>query len=450
MEDKPNTPTDKANAEPTKQFFIDTLIRDVDLKASLVDLIDNSVDGARRIRTTGDYEGLTINITLSPEKFEIQDNCGGIPIEIAENYAFRFGRPEGYDTKIGHSIGQFGVGMKRTLFKIARKFEIVSIAEESRFKLIVDINEWESSPEWNFPLTEVVRKTAQDPSKLGTTITVNTLKEEVSEEFNLENVVNELREDIRLSHQHAISKGLTINFNGTALEPEEITFIESEDIRPGVVTSDLKVDDDGIVNMRAVVGIGDRNSSESGWYIYCNNRLLLRADQSKKTGWGDALPKYHQQYDRFRGCLYLDSNNASLLPWNTTKTGFSEDSAVYKKARVTMDSQAQRVLQFLNRVRDEEVQLSNGHIDEAKLQNAVDAAEHKSVSTYLIAEVDSFSETFTWPTKDVQKITGPKKKNISYKVEEERLETAKQMLGVVTAREVGESTFNYFFDLECE
>src|SRR4051812_32570873 len=107
------------NASPTKEFFIHMLTRDVSLSRAIIDLVDNSVDGARRLRPGGNFTGLTVTIHLSPEEFRIEDNCGGIPVAIARDYAFRFGRPKDAPNTSG-SVGQFGVGMKRTFFKLGR------------------------------------------------------------------------------------------------------------------------------------------------------------------------------------------------------------------------------------------------------------------------------------------------------------------------------------------
>ena len=82
------------NASPTKEFFIHMLTRDIPLTRAILDLVDNSVDGARRLRASGNYDGLWVRMELSVEQFRIADNCGGITVEIARDYAFRFGRPK--------------------------------------------------------------------------------------------------------------------------------------------------------------------------------------------------------------------------------------------------------------------------------------------------------------------------------------------------------------------
>ena len=91
------------------------LVKDIALTRAIIDLIDNSVDGARRKRSGGEYVGLWIEITANENLFEVKDNCGGIPLETARYYAFRFGRPAEMEAT-PHSVGQFGVGMKTGTF----------------------------------------------------------------------------------------------------------------------------------------------------------------------------------------------------------------------------------------------------------------------------------------------------------------------------------------------
>jgi hypothetical protein len=67
------------NAYPTKELFVSMLIRDIPLIRAIVDLVDNAVDGALRLRKeSGDYSGLSIRIELDNDHFKIVDNCGGI------------------------------------------------------------------------------------------------------------------------------------------------------------------------------------------------------------------------------------------------------------------------------------------------------------------------------------------------------------------------------------
>src|SRR5207247_6423856 len=128
------------------------LTKDIELSRAILDLVDNCIDGARRTRPNGKYSGLTIRIEVNKSKFRIADNCGGIDIRLAREYAFRFGRPSQTPT-VKHSVGQFGVGMKRALFKIGRHFTVTSASATSRFELSQSVEEWkEDVDNWDFKL----------------------------------------------------------------------------------------------------------------------------------------------------------------------------------------------------------------------------------------------------------------------------------------------------------
>ena len=91
----------KIHSYPVKEFFINTLTKDVNLDDCILDLLDNCIDGAKRViadkgaditKLSIPFEGFRANISFNIEKFLIIDNCGGIPREYAVNYAFHFGK----------------------------------------------------------------------------------------------------------------------------------------------------------------------------------------------------------------------------------------------------------------------------------------------------------------------------------------------------------------------
>ena len=106
-------------ASPTKELFVQMLVRDIELIPAINDLIDNSVDGATRLRGEGEFDGLLIELQISGQQFTISDNCGGIAVDVAEEYAFRFGRPEDAPS-VEHSVGQFG-GHEKSSFQIGKQ-----------------------------------------------------------------------------------------------------------------------------------------------------------------------------------------------------------------------------------------------------------------------------------------------------------------------------------------
>lgn len=144
------TDSKKIEAHPTKDLFISMLVKDIGLIRAIVDLVDNSVDGAKRAQDDEDYSNLWVRIEATRDRFRVADNCGGIPVDIARNYAFRFGRVAN-TPKTEHSVGQFGVGMKRALFKIGRWFKVESTTADSKFAVEVDVDEWsKDEDDWSF------------------------------------------------------------------------------------------------------------------------------------------------------------------------------------------------------------------------------------------------------------------------------------------------------------
>jgi hypothetical protein len=122
--------TNKASANPTKTFFVKMITRDILLEDCILDLIDNSVDGAWRsegsrpmgLTQDTDLSKYTISMKLSPDSFTILDNCGGMTLDDAVNHAFSFGRrvTEEHDE---YSIGVYGIGMNGQYSSSAATFE---------------------------------------------------------------------------------------------------------------------------------------------------------------------------------------------------------------------------------------------------------------------------------------------------------------------------------------
>src|SRR5206468_1285406 len=154
---------------------------DVQLTRAIIDLVDNCVDGAHRLRNDGRFDGLWVRIELDGDRFRVSDNCGGIPVQIARDYAFRFGRPkEALDTP--HSVGLFGVGMKRTFFKLGQEFSVASRCSTEQFTLHVDVNKWiagdndHGPDDWHFAFDTVDEHAPAVPDEeTGTIIEVRSL-----------------------------------------------------------------------------------------------------------------------------------------------------------------------------------------------------------------------------------------------------------------------------------
>lgn len=78
------------------------------------------------------------HIELTPSAFKIDDNCGGIPRNIAENYAFRFGRTERDRDANLATVGVYGIGMKRAIFKLGTNCVLGEQHAADQFTVTID------------------------------------------------------------------------------------------------------------------------------------------------------------------------------------------------------------------------------------------------------------------------------------------------------------------------
>ena len=216
---------------------------------AIIDLVDNSVDGTRRLSGNKSLEGQWVHIDADSEAFTIEDNSGGMDIDVARDYAFRFGRPKAF-TGVPKSVGQFGVGMKRAIFKLGDAFEISSAyrGEQSetgsRFRLKVDVREWEDDEKWTFRLDDFEERVDLDADETaGTKIIVTQLHPSVSDDLNDAVVLGDLKRQIRVLHQGPMQRGLTITVNGDELKATLPRLQSSGSIRPIHQEWDIPVGD---------------------------------------------------------------------------------------------------------------------------------------------------------------------------------------------------------------
>ena len=420
------------SADPTKEFFINMLTRDIATDRAILDLIDNSIDAA----LINKIEKPTIRITANSAEFKILDNCGGLDLETAKNYAFRFGRPKDAP-ETPNSVGQFGVGMKRTLFKLGTEFRVESRHNDIAYSVSVNVAEWVNIKNWNFYF-EMLEK---DEIKEGETkVLITRLKEDSIELLSDDSFLNNLAREISSAYFEQINNGIKIVLNGITIKSKEISIKHSEHL--GLIKKKYTFED---VEITITCGLSDREKDDSGWYVTCNGRLVADADQTETTGWGiNGNNKFHTDFAFFRGLVEFNCKDSSKLPWTTTKTGVDSDSKVYKYALHRMGLCMQPILSFLRERTEENTLYDQEEISSRPLADSIAAA-----NPIRILEAP-FSENFIRPDK----IVAPKKKKgyttISYTVPDKKLEKAKESLDARTAKQVGELTFNYYYDYECE
>lgn len=444
-------PFPKIDANPTKRFFISMLVRDIQLLEAIVDLVDNSVDGARQLRPAGStkpgskrYKNLVIELTLNDREFRIEDNCGGIDAKHAQEYVFNFGRKDDFPSVEGQ-IGEFGVGMKRALFKLGMHFRIESQSARSRFVVDVPVATWEGSSEvpWEFEFEDYRPKLPQLVPELDryTRIKVTELHEGVIEQFKLGRVQNELSVALGQQHQASLEQGLEILVNGHSVTRRRPVLIFSSDIKP--IRRQFPIDDLP-VNAELYVGLSDSGEQASaGWYVYCNDRLVVSADKTALTGWdraaGGSIPAYHPQYRRFRGYAFLSTDDPGMLPWNTTKTSVDPNSRVYRLLLTEMLPAMQQVISVIDEA-DEEMDSfprGGGPINKA-IRNA------GSVALAQVPMRDKFEVRVARAPKAATTVS------VQYRVDRERMDAVQEVIGLSSASQVGIATFDYYYDSEVE
>ena len=422
----------KVDASPTKGFFIYMLTRDIDLKPAIVELIDNSIDGAKRVRRKSQYEGLFIRITMSKEKFIIEDNCGGIDIDTAQNYAFKFGRaPERKRKEEGFFTGIFGIGMKRALFKMGNKFEIVSKTYDEHFILKVDVAQWMREKDWDFQFDKA--ENGLQNTEVGTCITVENLNEEISLKFDNELFINSLIDYVQKYRTVEAENGLQIEINGTTIDYRKEKLLESKDIQ----TYTHKIEDpEGTITI--IAGITEKGEpAKAGWYIYCNGRLVLYADKTSLSGWGDGSRSYHNSLAEFRGYVYFESKNLLALPWNTTKTGVDTSNRLYILAKQKMVEAMSQIFKKID-----EMKRKYDVTDLCELE-FIKKAQERELTYSNVAQINQNRD---FAISEVQK--SEPMTTISFSKPTREVDKVKKNMGEKTNKAVGIKLFDYYCEME--
>ena len=422
------------DASVSKAFFVEMLVKDIPLEMAIHDLLDNCIDGALRLRGDQSFEGLAVDITCASDHFTIRDNCGGIDYDVARNYAFRFGRPPEAEP-VPYSVGRFGVGMKRAVFKLGRHFYVRSTSETHRFVVDVDVTSWEKLPQWQFEFDELEAFTEPRPvEERGSEVHVEQLVDSVAERFQLDSFASRLRRAIAARHEVHLNRGLVVKVNGFSIVGNPVHFFAL----PGRLHPANREDSYNGVVARQIVGVGPRDPDDAGWYVFCNGRMVLRADQSEVTGWGESnierRPKYHNDFAWFRGCVFFDSKDPAALPWNTTKDGVDQDSGVYRSVRTQMIAMMTPVLGFLRAVADEQE-------PEEPLTELLRSASPIPVSQ--VQTRDSF--LYVRPSVVPPELRPTR---IAYDKPSGLVQRVKENLGVTSNKAVGEKTFEYYVSVE--
>ena len=447
-----------AKANPTKAFFVRMITRDITLEDSILDLIDNSVGGACKTegkRPIGLAQNVrlakyNISITANENKFIISDDCGGMSLDDARNYAFSFGRRDNRPSN-RYSIGVYGIGMKRAVFKLGKKIAIKSttVGKNNRkmgFEVPINVDEWLEtlSETWNFDIVKC------DPdTKKGVVISASQLTSATRSEFKNPAFIQRLRRTIARDYALHLNQGLTIEVNGKKVEASNIAFKSGKEIKP--VRFDYVDRTDGrLVAVEIIGGMADAppNSLDPsgkkerrdpyGWYIICNGRVVLAADKTEISGWGVRWPKWHPQYTGFIGLLVFSAKNAADLPLTTTKRSVDQASSVFRKAGRQLEEISKTWIDYTSRRKA----MNRGSMENKSEVERLETAT-KSVSVYNVEK----QEVLVLP-KLGQPASRKTMANIAYSVPVTRARALARGFGdaSLSYREIGLKSFEYAYE----
>jgi hypothetical protein len=445
---------ERVDAHPEKRFFVDMLTRDIELAPAIIDLVDNSIDGAKRLRprdADDRYEGLWVKLSLGAETFAILDSCGGFDRRHAVTYAFKFGRNPDQPATVGE-VGQFGVGMKRAIFKIGRSFEVACKTDGDHWQVEVDVDDWLDDPaDWTFPL---VVPSDGEPQVPGTLVRCSRLLPSASSRLSQPAFISRVLSEISMRHAIALQQGLAIEVNDRALVPRPPTLLTSDALEPISYSEILRDSTGAEIEMQLYAGLaaGEEDDEEidtddpslftgtdaAGWYVFCNGRALLFANRGRLTGWGEETPRFHPQYRRFRGFVYL-TGDSSAMPWNTAKTDVDEDSEIWAHTRHHIVDALRKSVTVMNRAKREVQQRPP---EDRPLMNAMARSRP--------AALEHLSERRAYKLPDPAPRVASDARRIAYSISSDAFERASAALETDRPSEIGQRTFRYWMRREVD
>lgn len=443
------------NADPTKEFFVEMITRDIDLSDCVLDLLDNSIDGARydlaRLNRPSDIGGGTdhkpfmgyfADVSFDQQGFLIKDNCGGISIERATKYAFRFGRDKDTPFDVNGAIGLYGIGMKRAILKMGRHITIQSSTVDEAFEVVIDVRKWLEKHDWDFELRVI--PVWEVP---GTSVKVSNLRNRIKREFEDKVFSGELKRIIERDYAFILASGFSIELNGVEAERYKYQLRDSKDIKP---LRESYTDESG-VKVEIAAGMADvppedssaeemqdegrRETSYFGWFVTLNNRVVLAADRTARTVWGDeGFTRWHQQYNGFMGIVMFYSDDPDLLPWTTTKRDVEESSLVYRRAVAKMKNATQPWIRYTT-------------------TRKRDLVKAKYIERSAVAKpIEDIAIRQTMLLPKISKEPAVRMANILYQKPYSQVNKLRKSLGKprMSYTEVGRITFEYFMEHEVE
>lgn len=348
-------------------YLIRGLSADISTRECIFDLVDNSIDAARnevlgRADTRFDkhglpssYRGFHIDIDLTPSTVRVRDDCSGMDEQELSRRAFRTGAKSQHPFGIGH----FGVGLKRAIFKLGTEVSLQTDNGREAFSFAFDEDAVLAAGDE--PLTAIRAATSGEK---GNALEVSKLRPDVAADVGSSQWVDQLADGLRRRYGIFTRKGLTIRLCGHPILPFGPT-VRTEDVGPVRHASQTMQTKAG-VKIFAEAGLHEDYrikglesdydemrhraiSNELGWYVVCNDRIILVADRTDRTGWTTG---WHNEYAGFLGWVHYVAADPELLPWDSKKSGINESNDAHRESVSWLKGIADEFRAQKNRLRD--------------------------------------------------------------------------------------------------
>jgi len=452
------TPVD---ASPVKSFFVSMLTRDIKLEEAILDLLDNCVDGVLRSIKKPDakkpYDGYYASIEFDKSGFSISDNCGGIPWNVNE-YAFRMGRSAERPKDTPGTVGVYGIGMKRAIFKMGKECLISTQSGQNRYEVEISEKWINDEADWKIPVKQTNKAQKED----GTTIVIGNLYPGIADNFGADAKAFKtvLERMIATHYAFIIEKGFEVMINGHAVVPRPTKLVFAQKDKTGIKPFIFKTKLDGvevfltvgftrpIPSQEEVASEQDEkqySSLDAGWTILCNDRAVLYCDRSELTGWGEAaVPRYHTQFIAISGIVEFKSDDPSKLPTTTTKRGIEASSLVYLQVKNKMREGMLIFTDYTNKWKGRADE-SKKHMEHAKALSLDEIKAESKKLQFNVTKHSALAGSQYKPDLPLPKKLESRKRRITYVKDVDEVKRVSEYLfdeGSVDPSDVGEKCFD--------
>ncbi len=311
----------ETDISPEKTFFFKQLTQDITIEEAVLELIDTFIEWLMYYTNRGvSIQNPNIKVNISKDGFSIESNYPGPPPEMVGDLL-----------KIGKSVdkgccrlGAYGLGTKRALFKLGRKISLETDNGEKYSFTEIDERWFENDKNWKVKI-----HISESQGRLFDKIEVKNLVEEIRRNIN-ESMVENLKKKIENTYLLLSSKlNFSIYLNGEKIIFPSLKFIFDNDVKPYY----LKTIEKGVL-IKILAGL-KKEEEMGGWYIFCNDRLIMLSDTTEKTGFDRKECPYDPKIHKiFLGIAIFSSNIFQ-----------TEKEDVYRKSKEIIESKDKTKIQ---------------------------------------------------------------------------------------------------------